>query len=270
MTSRRRSSWRLRLTLRSRRGTLVATVAPASRQTLAAANAGCPSAQKSNMWAGKYVHICTQINGHAGLEGAWSWIRNCIAGNQNPLVDLRFADDILMFAASVEQSLDMLRSLVDALRNAGSILNVSKTKLSTTQAQPPDHVWLDVQTKIDGLRTSQKWLGCCLCLPEDQDADVEPHLSAAARAFWANKWILCDKHVPIELRIKYFEAVVTPVACFGAGHRKMYQHQLHKFDVEWRRLLRTLLSPPPGLDWNLPWRQILHSWNRRISLAKLV
>ena len=87
----------------------------------------------------------------------------------------------------------------------------------------------------------KKWLGCCLCLPKDQDADVELHLSAAARAFRANKWILCDKHVPIELRIKYFEAVVTPVACFGAGHRKIYQHQLHKFDVEWRRLLRTLL-----------------------------
>ena len=183
--------------------------------------------------------------------------------NQNPLVDLRFADDILMFAASVEESLDMLRSLVDALRNAGLILNVSKTKLLTTQAQPPDHVLLDVQTKIDVIRTSHKWLGYCLCLPEDQDADVEPHLSAAARAFWANKWILCDEHVPIKLRIKYFEAVVTPVACLGAGHRKIYQHQLHKFDVEWRRLLRTLLGPPPGLDWNMPWHQILHSWNRR-------
>ena len=84
----------------------------------------------------------------------------------------------------------------------------------TTQAQPPDHVWLDVQTKIDVIRTSHKWLGCCLCLPEDQDADVELHLSAAARAFWANKCILCDKHVPIELR------------CFGAGHRDIYQHQL--------------------------------------------
>ena len=184
--------------------------------------------------------------------------------NQNPLVDLTFADDVLMFAASVEQSLDMLRCLVDALRKVGPILNVSKTKLLTTQAQPPDHLWLDVQTKIDVLLTSHRWLGCCLGLPEDQDVDVELHLTAPACAFWAYKWILCDKHVPVELRIEYFEAVVTPVACFGAGHRKIYQHQLHKFDVEWRRLLRTLLGPPPGLDWNMPWHQILHSWNRRV------
>ena len=80
--------------------------------------------------------------------------------NQNPLVDLRFADDILIFAASSEQSLDMLRSLVDALRNVGLLLHVLRTKLLTTQAQPPDHVWLDMHTKIDVVRTSHIWLGC--------------------------------------------------------------------------------------------------------------
>ena len=75
-----------------------------------------------------------------------------LQSNQNPLVDLRFADDILMIAFSIEQSMDMLRSLVDALRNVGFILNVSKTKLLTTQAQPTEHVWVDLQTKIDIIR----------------------------------------------------------------------------------------------------------------------
>ena len=111
--------------------------------------------------------------------------------NHGPLVDVRFADDILMFAFSVEQSMDMLRPLVGALQNVGHVLNVSKTKLLTTHAQPPEYAWLDLQTIIGGIRTSHKWLGCCLCLclclSRDQDADMEFHLSAAARAFWANK-----------------------------------------------------------------------------------
>ena len=48
MTSRRRSSWRSTTTLKSRRRTLVATVAPASRQTLAAArSSGMPRERKS-------------------------------------------------------------------------------------------------------------------------------------------------------------------------------------------------------------------------------
>ena len=66
---------------------------------------------------------------------------NCIAVR---LVDLKFADDIMMFAFSIELSMDMLRSLVGALRNVGPILNVSKAKLLTTQAQPPEHVWVDL------------------------------------------------------------------------------------------------------------------------------
>ena len=40
-------------------------------------------------------------------------------------------------------------SLFDSLREVGLILNVSKTKLLTTEAQPPDCICLDVETKID-------------------------------------------------------------------------------------------------------------------------
>ena len=65
----------------------------------------------------------------------------------------------------------------------------------------------------------------------DPVADVEYHLQAASRAFWANKWVLCDKQIPIGLRIEYFDAVVTPVACYGPGHRKVYQCHLRMMDV---------------------------------------
>ena len=99
----------------------------------------------------------------------------------------------------------------------------------------------------------------------DQTADIEFHLHAAARAFWAKKWILCDKHVPLSLRVKFFEAVVTPVACFGAGHRKISQPHLRKFDSEWRRLLRSMVGPPSGLDWSMPWHEVLHSWNQHVQ-----
>ena len=129
---------------------------------------------------------------------------------------------------------------------------------------PWELVWLDPQTKTDIIRTSHKWFWCCLCLSRDHDADIDLHLSATARAFWANTWISCDKHVPIALYIKFFEAVVTPIACFGARRRKIYQHQVLKYDVEWRRLWRTVLGPPPGLDWSMQWLQSVHSLNRRV------
>ena len=91
--------------------------------------------------------------------------------------------------------MDTLRSLGGALRNVGLIMNVSETKLSTTQAQPPEHVWLDLQTKIDVIRTFHTWLRWRPCLSGGQGADINFHLSAAACAFWATT---CDKHAPID------------------------------------------------------------------------
>ena len=145
------------------------------------------------------------------------------------------------------------------------MLNTSKTVMMT-QAQPPPRVWLDASTCIDVIcnTSSHRWLGCQLTMRGQLDADVDFHLQAASRAFWSKKWILCDKKVPLRLRIELFDAVVTPVACFAAGHRKIYQRHLVKFDVEWRRLLRTMFGPPPEMDWNLPWHEIPHAWKQKV------
>ena len=34
-------------------------------------------------------------------------------------------------------------------------------------------------------------------------------------------------------------------------------------DVEFRKLVRTIVGPPGGLDWSAPWHHILHEWNAR-------
>ena len=51
--------------------------------------------------------------------------------------------------------------------------------------------------------------------------------------------------------------VLSCSAC--SGHRKIYQRHLVKLDVDRGRLLRTMFGPPPEMDWNLPWREILHA-----------
>ena len=53
------------------------------------------------------------------------------------LLDLRFADDILLFGESAQVVGSMLDALVTCLGQVGLKLNASKTKVLTTQAQPP-------------------------------------------------------------------------------------------------------------------------------------
>ena len=53
-----------------------------------------------------------------------------------PLLDLRFADDILLFATYSDEAARMLDAFVACLKEVGLELNASKTKILTTQAQP--------------------------------------------------------------------------------------------------------------------------------------
>ena len=57
-------------------------------------------------------------------------------------------------------------------------------------------------------------------------ADLQHHLQAASRAFHANHSILTNHQVSVKDRLTFFHAVVTPVACFAAGHRKILKQEL--------------------------------------------
>ena len=52
-----------------------------------------------------------------------------------PLLDLRFADDILLFATSSVEAARMVDALVTCLKEVGLALNASKTKVLTAAAK---------------------------------------------------------------------------------------------------------------------------------------
>ena len=90
--------------------------------------------------------------------------------------------------------------------------------------------------------------------------------TAPSRAFHANRSILTNHQVSVKDRLTFFHAVVTPVACFAAGHRKIFKQELAALDVAHRKLLRRVVGPPAGMDWSRPWYEILHDWNVRVSI----
>ena len=186
-----------------------------------------------------------------------------------PLLDLRFADDILIFGDSAEGAASLLDALITTLDRTGLKLNASKTVILTTEAQPPDHITTPAGHTIvvkDSFGT-HKWLGCMLSAigSGNADADITYHLQAAARAFHSNKWMFLHRNVSIKSKLKLFEATVTPIACFAAGHRSIRQRDLHTLDVEFRRLVRSVVGPPSGVCWSSPWHEILHVWNARVQ-----
>ena len=75
----------------------------------------------------------------------------------------------------------------------------------------------------------------------------------------------CDKNIPLGLRLKVFNAVITPVTCFATGHRTLYPRDVRRYDIEMRKMLRRMIPPPVGIDWSALWHVILHSWHARMD-----
>lgn len=113
-----------------------------------------------------------------------------------------------------------------------------------------------------------KWLGCMLTAKGsvNHDVDVRYHLQQACRAYHANKWVLQDRKVSISFRLRYFQAVIISVACFGSSHRSIRRRDLRNLNVEFRKLIRSVVGPPAGISWDSPWHEILHVWNERGQL----
>ena len=150
----------------------------------------------------------------------------------------------------------LLHDLVTALSQVGLILNANKTVVLTNEAQQPQHLQLPSGERIAILEhnSGQKWLGCILTAQSSKlhHVDVKHHLQQASEAFFANRWILQDHQVSIATRLKYFDKVVSTVACFAAGHRAVYTNDLVNMDVSYRKLCRQIVGPPRN-GGNLIW-----------------
>ena len=141
-----------------------------------------------------------------------------------------------------------------------------QNKRLVSQAQPPKTITTPrgVSVAVVDRDGCHKWLGCILSGNNkgSHRPDLEHHLQAASRALFANRNILCNKAVSLRKRLRFFSKIVTPVACFAAGHRKIYKTDLDTMDVHFRRLLRSAVGPPPPPN---IWHEILHDWNARVA-----
>ena len=180
----------------------------------------------------------------------------------------RFADGILIFARSSHEIMTLLDKLVEFLGDAGLKLNAAKTVLITTQAQPPPFLTTSIGAtiKVKEKESGHKWLGCMLSAGGSKHAtlDIDYHLQSASRTFLANKSIFLSRNVSIRSKLKFFDAIVTPIACFGAGPRCIHSADMVKFDIHFRRMIRCVVGAPSSICWRDPWHEILHIWNQRV------
>jgi hypothetical protein len=106
----------------------------------------------------------------------------------------------------------------------------------STEIQPPQFLITAGGEHVQILDSwsCHKWLGCMLPPggSKTSTVDIDFHVQSATRSFYANTDILCNHHVSICKCLRYYHAVLSPVAYFAAGHRAIHQIELTRLDIK--------------------------------------
>ena len=125
---------------------------------------------------------------------------------------------MLLYAKTLTELQEMLELLHDELRRVGLEMHESKTKILTSVHVPQTTLSVrSLSHEILPVEKSHKYLGRLLCL--DPATRVNTAFDHRLRCAWAKfsslrRWLV-NRHVPIKLRLRLFEATVQPTVLFG-------------------------------------------------------
>ena len=189
-----------------------------------------------------------------------------------PLTNIRFADDLLLFAKSSEEAVAMLNRLIITLRSFGLELNAKKTKfLSTTvQANDTETVWIDTvggPVELIAAGRSHKYLGRTWSgnLRDRGQAAVDHRISCSWAKFNEYEASLTDKMVTIKLRLKLFSMTVIPTLLYCLETCPLTQLQHDKMNITLRKMLRKMVGIV--YDDGESWEQRGHRMKLRLATA---
>ena len=107
---------------------------------------------------------------------------------------------------------------------------------------------------------SHKYLGRMINLHATNRTKVE--LNHRLQVAWGKfhqhrKWIL-DSNIPVGLRLRFFDAVVSPGALYSCAVLALNTDELERFDIVQRKMLRSIVGwrRVQGEDWECTMRRM--------------
>ena len=166
------------------------------------------------------------------------------------LTNLRYADDLVIFGRTIGEAVFMYEALVEELSRAGLSINGGKTKVLTTVEEIfEDRAPLLVEAagsllEVVKCNGSHKYLGRMFSgdLRKRGQCNLEHRLSCAWMKFHHLAATLVNRNIPVRLRLRLFDTVVTPVALYSLSTTPLTATQLEKHDVTQRKMLRKIVG----------------------------
>ena len=159
------------------------------------------------------------------------------------LSNLRFADDIILFAESEDKLKEMLEELNNEGKKDGMKLNKKKTKIMCNEVarrRPRTGVKIDAE-QLEEV-TEYKYLGRLITSGNELSKEIGERITSGWRRFGDYSHFLRDKKIPTCLKRKIMDTVILPAMTYGAETWTLTKHLERKLAVAQRSMERSLLN----------------------------
>ena len=167
---------------------------------------------------------------------------------EDPLTNLRFADDFVLVAVNKSGVSKMLADLKKEAAKYGLVAHMGKTKILTSAS-----LNLPACINIEGAdvdivppATYEKYLGRHLYMGSYHESELSNRMNGAWRCFAKFKDVLCSRSYPLRSRLQLFDAVVTPTAMYGCECWTLNVHSRRMLRTTWRKMVRNIFRTPRG------------------------
>jgi hypothetical protein len=169
------------------------------------------------------------------LAGAWEE-RGIVVGDKR-LSNLRFADDIVLFASSATELQQMLEDLSLASLQVGLKMNRSKTQAMTNSTKRR----VEVDGHIIHYVDEYIYLGQLVSFSNRQDKEIERRIENAWKSYWSMKELM-KGNLPLTLKRKLVDMCILPVLTYGAQTWSLTESQKSRLKVCQRAMERSILG----------------------------
>ena len=171
----------------------------------------------------------------------------------DPLTNLRFADDVLLFGGSRSDIAKMITDLKVEATKYGLVLHTGKTKvLTNTPRRRPSVLDCGGQSvEVLGEQAAERYLGRQLAVAGYHATELANRVDVGWKAFFEFKAVLYNRGIPVKSRLRLFESVVTPCVLYASGTWTMTVAGELKLRTARRKMLRWMVRVGRKLeeDW---------------------
>ena len=156
---------------------------------------------------------------------------------QQSLLELRFADDVVLVAQQKSDITKMLQHLSEAARKYGLEINYSKTKVLTRNdwARGLTHVQVEGHNvAVLPENEFEKYQGRKISFAGCHGQELQSRIVSGWATFHKYKAELCSKAYPLKNRIRLFSCVVFPVVLYGSATWALTQAMEKNLHAAWR------------------------------------